>query len=200
MIKPANYFILRVTIIVLFFLPVLVMAETKTFIKEYSYQASESDSKVTSRNNALAQVKRQLLEELGSYLESHTEVKNYELNRDQIVGLTAGIVQTKILDEQWNGNVYWVKAEIKADPAAVSKAIERKRNETTSSIKKFAAPPVEPKTPLALASYYGSKNSRKYHRPTCDWAQKISRHNLIVFKSTDSAKRSGYEPCSICNP
>jgi hypothetical protein len=60
-----------------------VKAETKTFIKEYTYQASEFDSKASSRILALEQVKRLLLEELGTYLESSTEIRNYQLTKDR---------------------------------------------------------------------------------------------------------------------
>ena len=59
--------------------PTYVIGEVKTFIKEYTYQASENDSKVSCRAIALEQVKRLLLEELASYLESHTEVSNFQL-------------------------------------------------------------------------------------------------------------------------
>ncbi|TAN60228.1 hypothetical protein EPN18_09020 [bacterium] len=45
-----------------------VFAAEKIFIKEYTYQASEIDSKVTSRAIALEQAKRLVLEELGTYL------------------------------------------------------------------------------------------------------------------------------------
>ena len=52
-------------------------AETKTFIKEYTYHAGDEDSRNSSRTIALREVKRLLLEELGTYLESETEVKNF---------------------------------------------------------------------------------------------------------------------------
>jgi hypothetical protein len=48
-------------------------------------------------------VKRILLEELGTYLESHTEIVNFQLRKDQITALTAGVVQTQILKEKWDG-------------------------------------------------------------------------------------------------
>ena len=48
------------------------LAETKTFVREYTYQASEIDSKISCRIIALEQVKRLLLEEIGTYLESVT--------------------------------------------------------------------------------------------------------------------------------
>jgi hypothetical protein len=63
----------------------LAIAGLVTFQKEFSYQSSEADSKLSSRAIALEQVKRLLLEELGTYLESETEVKNFQLTKDQIV-------------------------------------------------------------------------------------------------------------------
>ena len=103
----------------------LVSAETKTFVKEYSYQASEYDSKVSCRALALEQVKRLLLEELGTYLESDTEVKNFQLTKDQIITLTAGIVRAEILDERWDGKTYSLKAKMEADPKDVYESIDK---------------------------------------------------------------------------
>lgn len=105
------------------------IAELKTFVKEYTYQASEIDSKMSSRVIALEQVKRLLLEELGTYLESQTEVKDYQLTKEQITSITAGIVQTKIIEEKWNGKEYWLKAEITADPKKVAKAVDSLRKD-----------------------------------------------------------------------
>ena len=107
----------------------LVSAETKTFVKEYSYQASEYDSKVSCRALALEQVKRLLLEELGTYLESETEVKNFQLTKDQIVTLTAGIVRAEIIDESWDGKTYYLKAKIVADPKDVASSINKLRQD-----------------------------------------------------------------------
>jgi hypothetical protein len=86
-------------------LPVLLLsspayAELKTFVEEYIYQASEADSKISSRVIALERVKRLLLEKLGPYLESETEVKNFKLTRHRIVVLTGGIVRAEIIEER----------------------------------------------------------------------------------------------------
>lgn len=78
-------------------------AAERVFIKEYTYQASEADSKLTSRAMALEQAKRLVLEELGTYLMSKTEVKDFALVSDKITVLTAGVVQTEIFDEKWDG-------------------------------------------------------------------------------------------------
>jgi hypothetical protein len=113
----------------LLFIPNLTFAETKTFIKEYTYQASEYDSKVSCRALALEQVKRLLLEELGTYLESQTEVKNFQMTKDQITTLTAGIVSTEIIKDTWDGKVYWLQAKIAADPQDVMKSIDSLRKD-----------------------------------------------------------------------
>ena len=110
-------------------MPTGAMAEVKTFIRDYTYQASEVDSKQSSRIIATEQVKRLLLEELGTYLESHTKVVNYQLTKDQITTLTAGVVKTKILEEKWDGEKYWMKAKIDADPDEVAKEIEKLRGD-----------------------------------------------------------------------
>ena len=99
-------------------------AETKTFIKVYTYHASDFDSKMTSRAIALEQVKRLLLEEVGTYLSSETNVKNFQLTRDKITTLSAGVVQAEIMDEKWDGMTYTMKAKISLDPQEVSKLIE----------------------------------------------------------------------------
>ena len=117
------------------------LAELKTFIKEYTYQASENDSKVSCRAIALKQVKRLLLEALGTYLESHTEVSNFQLTKDRITSLTAGIVQTEILEEKWDGEKFWLKAKIAADPDGVTKTIDdfRKDLQKTRDLERVRA-------------------------------------------------------------
>lgn len=58
--------------LLILFVPNSTFAETKTFIKEYTYQAGDENSKNSCRVIALREVKRLLLEELGTYLESQT--------------------------------------------------------------------------------------------------------------------------------
>jgi hypothetical protein len=52
----------------------------------------------------------------------------------------------------------------------------------------------------ALAQYVGSKNSDKYHKPTCTWAQKIKAENRVNFKNVKEAEKAGYIPCKVCRP
>lgn len=117
-------------------IPQSAPAGTQNFIKEYTYQASEDDSRNSSRIIALREVKRLLLEELGTYLESVTEVRHFQLTKDQITTLTAGIVQVEIVEEKWDGRSYWLKSKITADPDKVAQSINelRKDREKTKEL------------------------------------------------------------------
>lgn len=110
-----------------------------TVTREYSYQASEADSKLTSRTIALEQVKRMLLEELGTYLVSNTEVKDAALTKDEIITYTAGWVATVIINEHWDGKEYYLKAKITADSNDVAKAVAfmHEDHEKSSELKKL---------------------------------------------------------------
>jgi len=123
--------LMRISLILLFLLPTssILAAESKTFIREYSYQASELDSKVSCRVIALEQVKRLLLEEAGTYLESETEVRNYRLTKDQITILTAGVVRTELLNEKWDGKTYYIQARLAINPKEVGQSIDKLRQD-----------------------------------------------------------------------
>ena len=99
------------------------LAMQKTFVRDYTYEASELDDKVSCQSIALEQVKRLMLEELGTYVESISIVKDHQLDHDEITTLTAGIVRTKILQELWDGKRYWLKAKLSADTDEVAEAI-----------------------------------------------------------------------------
>lgn len=49
-------------------------------------------------------------------------------------------------------------------------------------------------------TYWASSNSNKFHYPGCEWAQKISSKNKVVFNSREEALNSGYRPCEVCGP
>ena len=127
-----KYFFITLIVLLLAFQS-YAFASVKTYIKEYTYHASEDDSRNSSRVTAMREVKRLLLEELGTYLESVTVVKNFQLTKDQITALTAGIVKTEIVNEKWDGHTYWIKTKIVADEADVIKSIDNLRKDRDKS-------------------------------------------------------------------
>ena len=102
----------------------------KTFISEYTYRASDDDSKNSARNKALREVKIIVLEEVGVYVESYLNMKTTTTNamqaqivKEEIRTLTAGIAKVKILEEKWDGKNFYIKVEMQVDPDSVSRGI-----------------------------------------------------------------------------
>ncbi len=120
-------------IMLFFFFVMPASGKTVTYVKEYTYQASEVDSKLSCRTIALEQVKRLLLEELGTYLISETVIKDFELTKDQISSLTAGLVMTVILDEKWDGKTYFLRAKITAETDNLLKSLDTYRKDQGQS-------------------------------------------------------------------
>ncbi|MFH0784158.1 MAG: tetratricopeptide repeat protein [Pseudomonadota bacterium] len=114
----------RIAVLSIFFLCITGSVQAKLFQEKYVYDAGEADSKLSCRAISLLEVKRLLLEKIGTYIESRTEVKNFQLSRDEIIALTAGIVKTEIIAENWDGKTYQLTAKIEADPEAVTRAID----------------------------------------------------------------------------
>jgi hypothetical protein len=46
--------------------------------------------------------------------------------------------------------------------------------------------------------YVASKNSDKYHLPSCTGAKRIAEHNKIWFNSKEEAEGLGYKPAANC--
>jgi hypothetical protein len=55
----------------LFVLPLLTWADTEVFIREYTHKAGDADSKITSRQIANQEIKREMLNEVGTNIYSH---------------------------------------------------------------------------------------------------------------------------------
>lgn len=52
----------------------------------------------------------------------------------------------------------------------------------------------------ANTEYWASAKAEKFHTPDCEWAQKISQSNKIVYHSRNDAIADGKVPCTACNP
>lgn len=89
--------------LILYFLVASAGAGTETFIREYTYKAGEADSKLSSRVIALEQVKRLLLEELGVFLSSRTEVRDFQLSHNLETAARLGDPNARELFERISG-------------------------------------------------------------------------------------------------
>jgi hypothetical protein len=115
------------------------LAETQTYIREYTYIASEADSKISSRKIAKQEVKRDLLSELGTHIFSKFEMSESDEGdveaKEEIVALTAGFVAVETIEEKWNGTEYYIKAKLEADPEEIHKQLDSFQQEDEKSQK-----------------------------------------------------------------
>ncbi len=78
-----------------------VSAESKTVTADGKYVMGDMDSKQNAKALALMEAKRLALEKAGTYIESVSEVKDYQLTKDQINSLAAGVMSVEVLTEDW---------------------------------------------------------------------------------------------------
>jgi len=48
--------------------------------------------------------------------------------------------------------------------------------------------------------YVGLKRGKKYHYPTCEYAQRVDSKLVLTFNSAKEAQAAGYVPCKVCKP
>ena len=95
----------------------------------------------------------------------------------------------------------------KSSPLIIEKASQKSQNEpqTTQNAQagkydistKNSAPASASSLPKNC-TYVGSKNSNKYHLPTCRWAKQIKPANIVCFKDAKDAQAKGYLPDKNC--
>ena len=102
------------------------LSAEQTYVREYTYKASDLDSKVTSRSNALKLIKAGVLEEIITFVNTDSAVGQKLLGDEfsssfihHAKSQSAGFLKTKLLEETWNGEELWLKAKVTADPEKV---------------------------------------------------------------------------------
>jgi hypothetical protein len=100
----------------------------------------------------------------------------------------------------------WARAPagvpVNTRPAAVPTPVStpsptwRRRTPTWKS----GSTPTRPVSAGPASRVVGSKIRLIYHRPSCDWAAKISGRNRTEFASAQTAIARGYRPCRVCSP
>jgi tetratricopeptide (TPR) repeat protein len=105
-----------------------VRAEVKIIEAESTYIMGDNDSKIDARRIAIQEAKRKALELAGTYVESLTVVKNYQLSKDEIKSYTAGILETEVAAEQMRGTTehpeIYIEARCKVDTDVLASRIK----------------------------------------------------------------------------
>ena len=105
-----------------------IWADTKEFVRDYTYIAGEADSKISARQMAMQEVKRELLNEIGTHIYSTIEIsentKGETNTKQEIRAMTAGFVKVEVLQEKWDGYTFYIKAKMAANPEDILKRIK----------------------------------------------------------------------------
>jgi len=84
-----------ITLLASLVLPTVAFAEIQTFTAMHTYILGDHDSKDDARQRCLLETKRKILEQAGVYIESASEVKNFDLTKDTITSFAAAVMQVK---------------------------------------------------------------------------------------------------------
>lgn len=95
--------------------------------------------------------------------------------------------------QQANAHVEW-------EPPPEYDPIEIPTYEIPKVEVKETSPSVDQNGTASTVRYAASRESDRYHRPSCYYVDNILPENLFYFSSESAARRAGYYPCSVCNP
>ena len=106
-------------------------AEIRTITATGEYRMGDNDTRTDAKRLALLDAKRLALEKSGTYIESITEVKNFNLTREEVRAYTAGIVE--VLEQatrttmEGETSVVGVEVTVKIDTDVVTRQIDALR-------------------------------------------------------------------------
>lgn len=104
-------------------------AEIRTFRKEIRQVMGSAFSQDEARIAAIARAKREALEAAGTYLETLSVVHNAELEKDEILALSSGVLSSEIVAEEpfLEGGVFGIRvvAVVRVDSSTLDRRIEK---------------------------------------------------------------------------
>lgn len=94
-----HLFLLTFFIFPFFFVPIAYPA-SETIYASYKYTMGDNDTKNDAKRICFIEAKRLAIEKAGTYIESTTEIKNFQLTRDEIRTFAGAIVKVDIASEE----------------------------------------------------------------------------------------------------
>lgn len=88
-------------------------AEVKEIIAEGTYSMGDGETPLVAEERCLLVAKRVAIEQAGTYVQSYSEIKNYQLTADEVQVIASGITEVTVLDKHrtMDGTSinFWVK-------------------------------------------------------------------------------------------
>lgn len=112
-------------------LPSVSSAKTDVVYASYKYVMGDNDTKNDAKRICFIEAKRRCLEKAGTYIESQTEVHNYQLTKDEIRTYTAALVKVEVANEEikFEGEsiAIFMTVKAKVDNSYIDKQLSRIR-------------------------------------------------------------------------
>ena len=113
-----------------------------TVVREYSYRAGANDSRTTARAEALRQMKLEWLQEdIGMLMQSFTQVSGSEQGRTitqnfsrRMEAHAVGVVRVREISSEWDGETFWIRAELSADMGQIQNDLDNLRREMQAEL------------------------------------------------------------------
>lgn len=106
-------------------------AEIKIIEADSTYVLGDNDSKIDARRITVQEAKRKALELAGTYVESLTLARNYQLTKEEIKAYTAGIIESEIIADEMRGTAQhpeiYIKIRCRIDTDTLAASIDRFR-------------------------------------------------------------------------
>lgn len=187
----------RISIILcLLMLTMFSVASAKTYqiVAEGNYTIGDRDTRETAKKHAVQDAMRIAVEKAGVYVESYSETKNYQLTRDEVRMIAAGVV--KVLDESIdfydNGNVCRavIQASVNTDDINLEELLTTRRENNGRKYRVKTAPQERPITALVIDySRFGEHYSEILHLDVNDCIK--SEDGTIVYDKAIGGLKHG---------
>lgn len=79
--------------------PLLTYAETKILTAEATYIMGDGETPSFAEAMVLQKAKQMALEQAGTYVESYTKIKNYDLSHEEIQTIAGGVLEVEVLEK-----------------------------------------------------------------------------------------------------
>jgi hypothetical protein len=107
-------------------------AEVKEIVCEASYNMGDGETPNIAEDRALIAAKKIAIEQAGTYVESYSQMQNYQLTKDEVNIIASGIMEVTILDKRrtivGNGFNFWVKISAKVSTDSIKTMAEKLKN------------------------------------------------------------------------
>jgi tetratricopeptide (TPR) repeat protein len=117
----------------LLYCPSLGFTAVKEIVSEGTYNMGDGETPSVAESRALLNAKGLALELAGTYVESYSKVRNFQLTEDEVKVLATGTIEVTILDKKrtivGDGFRFWVKIMAKVNPdkmAEMARAVKEK--------------------------------------------------------------------------